>query len=294
MLKSMTAYGNASVHVPLGHFVIEISSVNRKFLEINFHLPSSLDRFEYQLKKLIATFVTRGQITVKVTATFEDIIPVEVKINIPLARQLCQMWDKLRQELHIEESVLTAMLLSQRDQLFCFEDNQQEDDHYLQVLQDAVTSAMQDFVRMRNREGIALQEDIIERLQIIDKQLALIEQKAVGATNRYYQKLLNRLKDLAHVEIENEERVLREVAIFAEKIDIAEEITRAKCHLTHFKELMQSSESAIGKTLEFILQELNREITTISNKSSDLYIARATIEIKSEFERIREQVQNVE
>ena len=124
--------------------------------------------------------------------------------------------------------------------------------------------------------------------------MQVVEQKMPFATKKYRDKLIARLDELLPGHVENEECILREIALFAEKIDITEELTRFYCHLTHFEELIQSTALSVGKTLEFVLQELNREINTIGSKSSDLDIARAVIDIKSELERIREQIQNIE
>jgi uncharacterized protein (TIGR00255 family) len=194
----------------------------------------------------------------------------------------------------VPEEKFSLELLSQEEEIIAFEENLQEEDVYREALRRAFEEALKGFQQMRTNEGIILQKDVMERVQKMRSWISAIEKKTPYATKKYREKLIARLEELVPNSVETEERILREVAIFAEKIDIAEEITRFLCHLTHFEELVHGETSSVGKTLEFVLQELGREINTIGSKSSDLEIARYVIDIKSELERIREQIQNVE
>lgn len=294
MLKSMTAYGRASFQSKVGHFVAEIQSVNRKFLEINAQLPKELSRFDAELKKWILSHVSRGNITLKIWASFDEMIPVVVHPNLPLARQLKKAWDLIAEELNVPLTQFDLSLLSSEEELITFEENLQDENLYRNALKSVVELAMQGFLQMKKAEGSVLQEDISERLSKTRIWVKAIEVKAPSAPAKYREKLIARLEEfLVGSNIEHEERILREVAIFAEKVDITEEVIRFFCHLNHAEELLNSNES-VGKTLEFVLQELGREINTIGSKSSDLEIARLVIDIKSELERIREQIQNVE
>jgi uncharacterized protein (TIGR00255 family) len=294
MLKSMTAYGRAVVNTPQGHFVIEIHSVNRKFLDVNVSIPQELSQFEIELKKWVLPYLTRGQITIKVNAAFENTVPFVIQPNLPLARQLKEAWIKIGHELYLDGSQFSLHLLKDQEGLIRFEENHAQEDAYRQILKETLEEALKGFIEMKNQEGLLLQADLTARLEKIRHSMQLVEHKAPYATQRYREKLLSRLEEVLPGHVENEERVLREIALFAEKIDIAEEITRFYCHLTHFEELMQSTAHGLGKTLEFVLHELGREINTVGNKSSDLEVARAVIDIKSELERIREQIQNIE
>jgi uncharacterized protein (TIGR00255 family) len=294
MLKSMTAYGRASLNTKVGHFVIEIQSVNRKFLDVSVTLPQELSQFDIEIKKWILPHVTRGQVTIKVSATFEGVAPFIIRPNLPLARQLKAAWQAIIQDLHLEEQEFQLSLLAEHTGLLSLEENHEHEEVYRQALKETLEAAMKGFLQMKIQEGAALQADIVERLDKICQSMRLIERKTPDATKKYREKLVARLEELLPGQVENEERILREVALFAEKIDIAEEITRFFCHLAHVEELMRGSLQGVGKTLEFVLQELNRETNTVGSKSSDLEIARAVIEIKSELERIREQIQNVE
>lgn len=294
MLKSMTAYGRASVNTKVGHFIVEIQSVNRKFLEINVFLPRELDQFDIELKKWLMPHLARGQVTVKVNVTFEGAVPFIVKPNLPLARQLKNAWDKIAGELQLDVDEFRLSLLAKTEGLLSYEENHEEEENYREALKSTLEIALKGFLQMKIQEGAVLQADISSRLDKIRQLIQIVEQKSPFATRKYREKLVARLDELMPGHVENEERILREVALFAEKIDITEELTRFNCHLVHFEELIHSQVISVGKTIEFVLQELNREINTISSKSSDLEIARAVIDVKSELERIREQIQNIE
>lgn len=294
MVKSMTAYGRASTQTPAGHFVLEIQSVNRKFLEINISLPPELSQFDIEIKKWLSSHLARGQVSIKVSAFFEGIVPYIVRPNIPLAQQLKSAWSEIAQSLGKNEQEFPLSLLQSQEGLFSYEHNSAAEETYREILKKLLDEALKSFLLMKNQEGAVLLADIIQRLNKIRRLMELIQEKTPSATKKYREKLIARLDEILPGHVENEERVLREVALFAEKIDIMEEITRFFCHLQHFEELLQSNTLSIGKTLDFIRQELNREVNTVASKSSDRDIAKSVIEIKSELERIGEQIQNIE
>jgi uncharacterized protein (TIGR00255 family) len=294
MLKSMTAYGRASLNTKVGHFIVEIQSLNRKHLEINVLLPRELSQFDIEVKKWLMPYLARGQVTVKVSVSFEGAVPFIVRPNLPLARQLQKAWEEIASDLKLSGDQFSLSLLHDAEGLFTYEENRAEEARYREALKETLDVALQNFLEMKKQEGAALQADIAQRLEIMRHLLAGIERKLPFAPNRYRDKLVARLEELMPGHVENEERILREIALFADKIDVSEEITRFYCHLIHFDELIQSDALSVGKTMEFVLQELNREANTLGNKSSDLEIARSVIEIKSELERIREQIQNIE
>lgn len=289
----MTGYGRASVTTSLGHFVAEIQSVNRKFLELTFYLPRELSQFETELKKLVSAAVLRGQVTVKIFVTFENETPVVVSPNIPLARQVFQAWKTIAKELHLSAPTTVDFLTNEKGLLSYAEESKNEN-QYRQALVEAVNAALKSFLQMRVQEGKALQSDILQRLVVLRASLAKIAQYAPNATEKYRKKLQERLSELLPESLENDERILREVAVYAERIDISEEITRFQSHLNQCDELLKSNKEGVGKTLEFLLQELGREINTIGSKASDVDVSRHVVEVKSELEKIREQIQNVE
>lgn len=295
MLKSMTAYGRACIVTSLGRFVAEIQSVNRKHLEINTFMSKELLRYDADIKKWVAEQVGRGQVNVKITATFDRESPLVVTPNLALARQLKSAWDAIARELKLPaDKGFSLELLAKETGLLVYEDDIQDEEAYRQSLEEVISQALKQLVMMKLREGEVLYRDIKARF---DKLTPLIKEIAVrspGATEKFRQRLMERINEVIGGSIENEERILRDVCIYAEKIDIAEELTRFESHLGQVNHLLDSDIEAVGKTLEFLVQELNREINTIGSKSSDVEIAKMVVEIKSELERVREQIQNIE
>ncbi len=296
MLKSMTAYSRMTVPVSFGYLVIEIQSVNRKYLEISTALSMELVRFDSDIKKWIAAHVSRGSVTVKINAFFDQACPLSIKPNLPLARKFKEAWDQISEDLNLdpEDGFRLSMLAKEEGILVCEEEFAQEEE-LREALHQSIERALQNFMEMKEREGALLQKDIEKRLNILTTTMVLIAEKAPGATERYRQKLTQRLEEILAGKIENEEKILREVAVYAEKVDISEEITRFNSHLVQCQNLLdKEEEGGVGKTFEFMLQELNREANTIGSKASDIAVSQAVILIKSELEKIREQVQNVE
>lgn len=293
MLKSMTAFGRACVSSSLGRFSAEIQSVNRKHLEIVTNLPAELIRFDTDIKKWIAAQVARGNVSIRITACFENESPLIVTPNIPLARQIKAAWDKIAEELRLDQGFKLSMLAKEQGVLL-YDEDLKEEEKYRAILKEVIDSALIHLVEMKISEGKVLQGDIAGRLQAMREPMEQISVKAPGATEKYRQKLKSRLEEILPGLIENEERILREISVFAEKIDISEEITRFNSHLLQFEDLLNKDSRGVGKTLEFLIQELNREINTIGSKASDVEITKNVIGIKSELEKVREQIQNIE
>lgn len=293
MLKSMTAYGRSTVTTAFGHFTVEIHSVNRKHLEIAPYLPREFVFLEAELRKWIGQAVSRGHVTVKVFVRFTGKTPIKVVPNLPYARQLKNAWDAIADELKVEKG-FSLSLISKNEGLLLFEENWEDEEAYRQALKQAIEEALIPFVKMKEQEGKALQQDIAQRKTILKTNIDVIAKDAPEAVEKYRHKIMERLKELLPGNLENDERIIREVGLFAERVDIAEEITRFNSHLQQMHQLLNSQDVTIGKTLEFILQELFREINTIGSKCSDAHISRLVVDVKSELERIREQVQNVE
>lgn len=293
MLKSMTAYARASLKKPIGQFVVEIQSVNRKFLEINSHLPQELMRFDGEVKKWVGESVSRGHISVKLFVDFDHLSPISVKPNLPLVRQIKSAWDKIADELGIPQEFSLNLLKDQKD-ILLFTEEFEDAESYRLAIKEAVSLTLDELMKMKLIEGQELLKDINFRLEILQKAIEQIELLAPEATVKYRERLISKMNEVVPGFIENEERVLREVCLFAEKVDVAEEITRYKSHLKQFSDLLNSDSGTIGKTLEFLVQEINRETNTIGSKASNVEVSKLVIEIKTELERIREQIQNVE
>lgn len=293
MLKSMTAYGRSSVNSSSGQFTVEIQTVNRKYLELNLFLSKELMRFENEIRKWISAKIFRGSVSIKIIAKYVKESPLVVTPNLPLARQIKSAWDKIVEDLDLKRG-FDLNLLSREQGILIYEENIGNEEEFLETLRQVVDGAVEETIKMKLKEGIALQSDISRRLTVLGTAIDKIALKAPTAPEKYRQKLLARLEELLPGHTENEDRILREIALFTDKIDISEEITRFNSHLSQFEGLLAQDESTIGKTLDFLIQELNREVNTIGSKASDLDVTKNVIEIKSELEKIREQVQNIE
>lgn len=295
MLKSMTAYGHAFLAVPLGHFSLELYAVNRRYLELNCTLPQEFMRFEADLKRWIAARVSRGMVTVKLSAQFEKNLPLKLRPNLAYARQLKEAWDEIVAELALPyDRGFRLDMLRDVDQIIIHESSQEADELVATILEQLVEKALDELVKMKESEGNALGEDIAERIKKIAEELEQIKTLSPDTTKRLHTRLKERLEEYLPGSAENEERILREICLYADKVDINEEVTRLSSHLTQFTDLLDAPNVSVGKTLEFLLQEMNREINTIGSKASELKITQRVIVIKNELERIREQIQNVE
>lgn len=293
MLMSMTAYGRAAVATPVGRFVAEIQSVNKRHLDITPSLPRELARFDPAIRRWIAAALCRGQVQVRISAEFIGGAPVVVSPNIPLAKQLKAASETLAKELGLTDDLSLETLFTTEGVLTTTESPDNEE-AYHDAIKSALEAALKPFIAMREAEGRALQADIAQRIVILRKAIDQVKTYASSAAEGLQKRLSDRIEALLPGAIENEERILREVCVYAEKVDVTEEITRFCSHLDQIDTLLTTEKRGVGKTLEFLVQELLREATTMGAKASMVEISRLVIEIKAELERVREQIQNVE
>ena len=290
----MTAYGRSTQENLIGRFTAEIQSVNRKHLEITVILPRELSRFDAEVKKWISAAVGRGQITVKFTVIFNKSIPLTVAPNIPLAVKIHQASHEIASVLGLDAGKLALKLLEQQPSILLFDEQMEDEELYREKLHEVFNGALQGFLEMKMQEGHAIFLDITQKLEILHQEIKQIAIYAPNATKRYRERLVERLKEFYSRTFEEEERILREISIYAEKIDILEEITLFEAHLKQFTDVIATKNESVAKKLEFLLQEMNREVNTIGSKSSELEVSRRVVEMKSTLERIREIIQNVE
>jgi uncharacterized protein (TIGR00255 family) len=291
MLKSMTAYGRGQAAAQLGRFVVEIQSVNRKFLDVAINLPRELHCFDPILRKWVGGSMQRGRVSVTVKAAFEGAGPVKVEPNLGLVNQVLEAWRSIQTSCGISGE-LSAQSLLEMDGVLNSVVDLNDESAYQNLLKDAFDSAINSFMAMQLGEGRALELDIRGRLDVIREKIESIAPLTKGACERQRSKLIARIQDVIPG-VECDDRVLREVALFADRIDIEEELIRVRSHLDQFEKYLHS-EGSMGKTFDFLLQELFREANTMASKVSDLAASHLVVEIKGELERIREQVQNVE
>lgn len=295
MIKSMTSYGRAVVAFALGRLEVEIQSVNRKHLEINTALPPFFLKYDVEIKKWVAAKIFRGQVNVKVSLIAERGSPVTIYPNKALAREVKSAWDAIAADLGIAiDDATYAKILLQEGGLLVYSEEMQYGAECSHALQQTVHQAIEHCLQMKAVEGNALAADIAARLKKIEGHIEEIAARSLGATDRYRQKLLQRIQEVLDAPTLEDERILREVALFAERVDTAEEITRLKSHLNQAHDIISGHGEVAGKTLEFLIQEMNREANTIGSKCLDVELSRYVIDVKGEIERIREQIQNIE
>ncbi|MBN2479684.1 MAG: YicC family protein [Parachlamydiales bacterium] len=292
MLKSMTGFARASISSKLGRLNVEISAVNRRFLEVSLSIPKTFFFLENEIRKLIEKNISRGNVFIKF-----EFFPNEKNIfsllpNASYMKNLKKAWEKLSKDLGYKKCEIDLEFIVQQAK-YIPEEKIIDEESYKTLFLNLTKKALFNLNKMKIKEGEHLHIDIEKRIMKIKSVLTLIKKRAPLAKKVYEEKLKDKLKNFIK-ESKFEERMLTEVAIFAEKGDITEEITRLDSHLKQFLEFIKLSKEAIGRKLDFLLQEALRESNTIASKSQDIQISSKVVEIKSEIEKIKEQIQNIE
>lgn len=293
MLKSMTAYGRIEKRSSLGAVTAEIQSLNRKFLDLSVSLPKELSPLDVSVRKKTSSIMRRGKVNVKIGVEYTDETPVSVKANLPLARQIKDAWENMEKELLIA-SEIDLKIVAQMPDVMQFTVKQNIAEEWEELVLEAVGEVLNQVQEMQKREGEAIAADFTDRIEKLRAMMEQVNTLTPQVKDRNREKLRLTLSQIIENGDELEERLLKEACIFAEKIDIAEEVTRFFSHLSQFQIKMDNAQEPVGKTLEFLLQEMQREVNTVGSKAQDLEISRLVVEMKTEIERIREQVQNVE
>ena len=296
MINSMTAHGRSSLTTSWGILSLEVQSVNRRHLEVNSSLPKEFLSFDPEIKKKVQKRLFRGKVNLYLTFTLngqEEVFCLSP--NLSLAREIKKGWDQISTELNIDQAHqgLTQLLCKDSNLLQAELKNSFVDsakDEIMQLVDDTLNL----LVSMRAQEGEFLKKDFTIRIKNIEKLLKEVEESASSAASERQDKLKERISELLDQELAVDERLLKEIAILADKSDITEEFTRIRSHLELFEKVLNDKNQSVGKTLDFITQELNREWNTIGSKCSDCKTSHLVIQAKSECEKIREQVQNVE
>lgn len=291
MIKSMTGYGQGAVTGETFKVTIDLRSVNNRNLDIHWRAPMELASLEIPLKKQVQAAVTRGRVDVNIS--FTQTADVEYEINRPLVRGYLDALKTMREEFGFTGEAGLDTIARLPNVLQPMNKGAQLPNDVLQGIETALTQALTALVAMRAVEGHELQKELLARIDKIETALRVIEANAPDITTAYRDKLNKRLAELLENVTVDETRLAQEVAYLAERADISEEIARLNSHLAQLRELINSS-GEIGKKLDFLLQETNREANTILSKASELATCDAAIEIKTEVEKLREQANNVE
>jgi len=292
-MNSMTGYGRAEKQFNYYRVVVEISSVNRRQSEIQIILPSELSVLEALIREHIGKFVSRGQITVRITV---DAVKNKAKsklINYELAKAYAKELKNLAKELGLNNSLNLELIIRAPGVL---ESRQFEIDSEKQwkELKKLIDKALKNFLEMRGKEGKHLENDLKLRIQNMRKAVDKIKEKAPQVVSKYKEQLFEKIKKAGlQIKPEDEERLLKETVLFADRCDISEELARLDSHFKKFYEYVKKDEP-VGRTLDFLAQEMNREINTIGSKANNAAISHEVVFLKTELEKFREQVQNIE
>lgn len=292
MVRSMTGFGRGEAVGPRYRATAEVRAVNHRFLDVALRLPKAAAGLEDKVRSLLASRLNRGR--VEVFATVEEVgeEPRPVRVDLPLARGYQAALERLRSSLGLAEQVTLTMLLDMPGVVTVEESTDAE--ALWAVLEEALAQALDALLRMREAEGARLASDLEGRLSTVGRDVAAIADRAPAVTDEYRVRLRERIQELLGETPVDEGRLAQEVALMADRLSITEEIVRLRSHLSEAEATLSGKEMIVGRKLDFLLQEMNREINTIGAKAGDVQIARGVIAVKAELEKIREQVQNIE
>lgn len=291
-LKSMTGFGEGSATSAGIQVTVELSSVNRKQLDINISLPRNLVTLDAQVQSMIRGEFSRGRVSgiVRVDATegFAGTVTVDRKLAATYVDELRKTAAKLK----LNDDLGTEAI-ARLPGVVTVDQTNLDADHVSAVLDKAMTTALRGMAAMRRTEGKALDADLRERIGQLDGMVKSIAKLAPSVVMSYREKLFQRMEEAGLRDLASDDRIIKEVALFADRCDISEELVRLNSHLKQFRQLLRASEP-VGRTLDFLCQELFREINTVGSKANEVEITRHVVAFKTELERIREQVQNIE
>lgn len=292
MIKSMTGFGRCEIQKDAKKFTVELKSVNHRYLDVNIRMPKKLNFFETAIRTLLKSYANRGKVDIFITYEDTSQAQVSVKYNSVIAAEYLKHLRQMSEEFGLEDDIRVSVL-SRYPEVFTMEEQTEDEEELWNGLKEALEGAFAQFVETRTKEGENLKKDILGKLDLLEKEVACVEERSPQIVAEYRQKLEEKVKELlADTQIE-ESRIAAEVILFADKICTDEEVVRLKSHIRHMRATLEEKEG-IGRKLDFIAQEMNREANTILSKANDLQTSNLAINLKTEIEKVREQIQNIE
>ena len=292
MIRSMTGFGRAQASVEGYNITVEIRSVNHRYFEFYAKIPRTYSFLEEKIKSTLSTGISRGKVecSVQIEATADE--SVVVSVNEPLARGYVDAIGSIAETFNLKDD-LTALSLARFSDVLSITKAPVDEDALWEKVEPVIKEALNGFIAMRETEGAKLSKDVLSRGELILENVSYIEERSPETVKQYSEKLLERMRNVLGDTQIDEARILTEAAIYADKVAVAEETVRLRSHIDQLRTMLQSSE-AVGRKLDFLVQEINREANTIGSKAQDVDIARRVIDIKEEVEKIREQILNIE
>ena len=294
MIRSMTGYGRSQATVDTMNITVELKSVNHRYFEFNSRVPRNYGFLDEKLKSYIGSRVSRGKVECYVSVENLEDDEVEILVNHSLAESYLGALKELaeRNELTLRDDLAMSSLARYND-VFTVHKKEADEEKIWNAVKSVAEKAVEKFIEMRETEGNKLKNDVLSRADLILQKVSVIEERSPQTIKEYNDKLLARINEfLSEVQVD-EQRLLTECAIFADKVAVAEETVRLRSHIDQLRQFLDSDE-AVGRKTDFLVQEMNREANTIGSKAQDVTIARCVIDIKAEIEKIREQIQNIE
>lgn len=293
MIRSMTGFGHGEVSNDKNQKVtVEMKSVNHRYCDISLKLPKKLAMFEANIRNIMKEYASRGKIDIYVS--YEDLSETAVSLhyNQAMAEEYMQVFKKMQEDFNIKTKI-TAEALAKYPEVVTIEEVQQDEEVWWELLEAALRQAAEKFVETRTIEGANLKRDLLGKLDQMAADVAFIEERSPQIIAEYRSKLEEKVKEFLEDSTIEENRIAAEVTLYADKIAVDEEIVRLQSHISSMTDVLESDES-IGRKLDFMAQEMNREANTILSKSSDVDLADHAIELKTNVEKVREQIQNIE
>ncbi|MGN0160669.1 MAG: YicC/YloC family endoribonuclease [Lachnospiraceae bacterium] len=294
MIKSMTGFGRGEATGPNYKVTVEMKSVNHRYLDLSMKLPKKLNACESVLKSIVKKYLVRGKVDIFVSYETVSEELIEIQYNKQAARKYLEIFKQMAEEFDLENDIKVSAL-SRYPEVLVTESAELEEDELFEVAKEAFTLACEQILEARKKEGEHLRDDLVEKLDGMLSMITFINDHSEGILKEYRAKLLEKVQEvLGDVNID-ENRIAAEVVLYADKICVDEEMVRLQSHIKSMREaLIKGDEEGIGRKLDFIAQEMNREANTTLSKANNLEISQKAIDLKTEIEKVREQIQNIE
>lgn len=292
MLKSMTGYGRCEAVTDGKKILVEIKSVNHRYSDYNIKVPRHLGYLEDKIRKEVSESVTRGKIDIYVNVDYFETSDKEITLNKELAKSYINALYTLRDEFGLTDDI-TVTRVARNSEIFKSERIEEDEEALWLSVKSVLDTAIEAFVAMRAREGERIEKDLCGRIEYMRSLAEEVDLRSPETVNEYRDRLYEKIKEIIDGHEIDEGRILTEVAIYADKVAVNEETVRLRSHFDEFDTIIGSGEPA-GRRLDFLIQEINREVNTIGSKASDIEIAKTVVALKGEIEKLREQIQNIE
>lgn len=294
MIKSMTGFGHGEMSNAANQKVtIEMKAVNHRYCDISLKLPKKFTMFEAAIRKIMKEYVSRGKVDIYIS--FEDLSQTGIGLlyNREIAGEYMEIFRKMQEEFQIEMDI-TASAMARFPEVVTVEEKPQDEEVWWELIEASLREAAEKFVEARSTEGEHLKKDLLQKLDQMKEDVAFIESRSPDIIKEYRVKLEERVKEFLEDSSIEENRIAAEVALYADKMAVDEEIVRLQSHIRSMRDILMKGNGAVGRKLDFMAQEMNREANTILSKSSDADLAEHAIELKTNVEKVREQIQNIE